>query len=72
MTFCPEGGSITLERILWQERLMGQFGRCILTWDYYILLSKIWEIFFFPVGIQLAKLLDQEKEKKKEKKKTKL
>ena len=30
MTFCPDGVSITLERILWQGRLMGQFGKCIL------------------------------------------
>ena len=33
-------GKDTLAR---EERLMGQFGKCILTWDYYILLSKIWE-----------------------------
>ena len=30
MTFCRHGVSITLERILWQGRLMGQFGKCIL------------------------------------------
>lgn len=30
MTFCPDGVSITLEKILWQGRLMGQFGKCIL------------------------------------------